>query len=486
MSTEIRMEPKTLISDLPRTKLVATVGPACSSPEMLRKLINAGVDVFRLNMAHANLEAHQLSVDEIRSAARDCGRAVGILVDLAGPKIRLGQLLQDPIELDVGQQISFIRGDKPTLPHEMTCAYAPLLDELKVGDEIVLADGIARLVVESKSADRAECRVTDGGTIRSRQGVNLPATKLSVPALGEVDRKNARWAAKAGADFVSLSFVRCAAEIRELKDLLKLVGSTAQVIAKIEKREALDNLDEIVAMSDAVMVARGDLGVEIAIEKTPLAQKRIVRTCLQLGKPVIVATQMLESMHHSKQPTRAEASDVANAILDGTDACMLSGETAIGEFPLEAVKMMKRIMSETEQMLRYRASRMSSKEADSGWTVLESVMLGAAQIARRLDAKMVVIASSTPNAALIKSKQRDFVTTVCLSDQEAVARKLSLYWGIFPLVVETINDYQQLPKFVIRWVSEHGGLVRGDRVVLVMDNEFLPDVHDTVMVVDVD
>jgi pyruvate kinase len=437
-------------------------------------------------MAHANQEAHQQSINEIRAAARDCRREVGILVDLAGPKIRLGQLFQDPLELNVGQLISFVRGDTPTETNELTCAYPPLIDELNVGDEIVLADGIARLVVVEMSTERAVCRVIEGGTIRSRQGVNLPATKLSAPALGAVDRANARWAVEAGADFVSLSFVRCADEIRDLKQLLKSAGSSAQVVAKIEKREALDNLEEIVAVSDVVMVARGDLGVEIAIEKTPLAQKRIVRTCLQLGKPVIVATQMLESMHRSKQPTRAEASDVANAILDGADACMLSGETAIGDFPLEAVKMMKRIMHETEQILRYRASRMASKEADSIWTVLDAVMLGAAQIARRLDAKMVVIASSTPDAALVKSKQRDFVTTVCLSDQESVARQLSLYWGIFPQVIETISDYQQLPKFVIRWVTDQGGLIRGDRIVIVLDNEFLPDVHDTVMVVDLD
>ncbi|MFN9877309.1 MAG: pyruvate kinase [Planctomycetota bacterium] len=483
MSTETGSTPSLL--NLPRTKLVATVGPASREPETLRKLITAGVDVFRLNMAHADLTVHQESVDRIRAASAACDRTVGILVDLAGPKIRLGQLHTDPLELHAGDHVDFVRGDQPAAAHELTCGYAPLLDEVQIGDEIALADGIARLSVVSKTKDRATCRVVDSGTIRSRQGVNLPGTKLSVPALLPVDRKNAEWAARAGVDYISLSFVRTPDEVRDLKQLVRAAGSPAQIVAKIEKREALDNLEAIVAQADTVMVARGDLGVEIAIEKTPLAQKRIIRTCLQLGKPVIVATQMLESMHHSKQPTRAEVSDVANAILDGADACMLSGETAIGEFPIDAVRMMKKIMGETEQMLRYRSSRMSSKESESGWSVLDSVMLGAAQIARRLDARRVVIASSTPDAALVKSKQRDFVATVCLSEKEEAARQMSLYWGIIPLVAPQKFGYGELPRFVIAWAQERAQLRSGERIVIVMDNEFLPDVHDTVMVVEV-
>lgn len=471
--------------NLPRTKLVATVGPASRDPETLRKLIAAGVDVFRLNMAHADLKVHQESVERIRAASAACERTVGILVDLAGPKIRLGQLHTDPLELHSGEAIDFVRGDKPANARELTCGYAPLLDEVQVGDEIALADGIARLTVVSKTKDRATCRVVDSGTIRSRQGVNLPGTKLSVAALLPADRKNAEWATKAGVDYISLSFVRTPNEVSELKQLVRGAGSLAQIVAKIEKREALDNLEAIVAEADAVMVARGDLGVEIAIEKTPLAQKRIIRSCLALGKPVIVATQMLESMHHSKQPTRAEVSDVANAILDGADACMLSGETAIGEFPIDAVRMMKKIMGETEQMLRYRSSRMSSKESESGWSVVDSVMLGAAQIARRLDAQMVVIASSSPDAALVKSKQRDFVPTVCFSENEEAARHMSLYWGIIPLLAPRKFGYGELPRYVIEWARERVQLHRGDRIVIVMDNEFLPEVHDTVMVVEV-
>jgi pyruvate kinase len=470
------------IASVPRTKLIATIGPACRDPAMLRQLIARGVDVFRLNMAHGKADVHDATVRDIRAASAAEDRPVGILVDLAGPKIRLGQLVEDPLTLEPGETVAFVRGTQPGGPRELTCTYAPMVDEVAVGNSIVLADGIARLEVIARSADRLECRVVDGGTIRSRQGVNMPATRLSVAALSDLDRSNAVWAAKAGVEFISLSFVRCAAEMNELCQLVRGAGGTALLVAKIEKREALEHLDEIVAAADCVMVARGDLGVEIDIEKTPLAQKRIIRLCSQLGRPVIVATQMLESMHHSRQPTRAEVSDVANAILDGADACMLSGETAIGDYPVDAVRMMKRIMFETEQNLRHRSSRMQSRESDSGWGLADSVMLGVAQIARRLDARLVVILSSDPRAALIKSKQRDFVPTAFLSDSAAAVRQMCLYWGIVPVESALPRNIEQLSTMALDWASSKAGLGRGDRVVMVLDNEFLPGVHDTVMV----
>jgi len=473
------------VADQPRTKLIATLGPACRSPEMLRAMIEQGVDVFRLNMAHGKAEEHTETIREIRAASDDVERPVGILVDLAGPKIRLGQLLRDPMTLETGQSVSFVRGTVSNAENEFTCTYEAMIDEVSRGEAVVLADGVARLEVVSKSKDRLECVVTDGGTIRSRQGVNLPSTQLSVPALGEIDRKNAVWAAKAGVEFISLSFVRCAAELVELRKLVEDNGGTGRIVAKIEKREALDNLDEIVEATDCVMVARGDLGVEIDIAKTPLAQKRIIRACGQAGKPVIVATQMLESMHHSKQPTRAEVSDVANAILDGADACMLSGESAIGEFPLDAVAMMKRIMYETEQILRHRSSRMQTREGDSNWGMVEAVMLGVAQIARRMGAQMVVIVSTDQRAALIKSKQRDFVPTAFLSDNAVSVRQMCLYWGIIPVQIDQIGEIQKLPSMAMQWASSHAGLKPGDRIVMVLDNELLPGVHDTVMIAEI-
>ena len=393
------------MNQISRTKTIATVGPASKTSEMLAKLIQTGVDVFRLNMAHGTRADHEAAIKSIREANEVTGIPSGILIDLAGPKIRLGQLKNDPLQIDNGQTIHFVRGNKSSKADELTCTYEPLLDELTVGDAIVLADGLARLKVTEISADKATCTVIDGGTIRSRQGVNLPGTKLSIPALGEKDKDNAIWAASQDVQFVSLSFVRNADEIRDLKSLLLDHNSGASVVAKIEKQEALENLEEIVQATDAVMVARGDLGVEIAIEKTPMAQKQIIRICSTFRKPVIVATQMLESMHTSKQPTRAEASDVANAILDGADACMLSGETAIGEYPIDAVSVMQRIMLETEEMLKGRNSRMSLLDDLPHDLVSDSIVFGAAQIAQKLAAEMVFIASSTGGTARLKSKQ---------------------------------------------------------------------------------
>lgn len=470
------------VTEQPRTKLVATVGPACREPAMLERLIRNGVDVFRLNMAHGNPESHDAAIADIRAASQRAGRPVAVLVDLAGPKIRLGQLLQDPLTLENGQSVAFVRGAEPASETEFTCTYEPLVDEVAVGDPIVLADGVARLEATARLPDRLECRVVDGGAIRSRQGVSMPRTRLSIAALGPADRANAVWAAGAGVDFISLSFVRRPDELHELRELVAGAGGTAQLCAKIEKREALDHLEAIIQAADCVMVARGDLGLEIDIEKTPLAQKRIIRLCSQFGRPVIVATQMLESMHHSKQPTRAEVSDVANAILDGADACMLSGETAVGEYPVDSVRMMKRIMFETEQNLRHRSSRMQTRESDSGWDLADSVMLGVAQIARRLDARLVVIIGSDHRAALIKSKQRDFVPTAYLSDNPAAVRRMCLYWGILPYESHIPDDMARAAGRVLEWARAAAGLRTGDKVVMVLDDRQLPGIHDTIMI----
>jgi pyruvate kinase len=465
-----------------RTKTVATVGPACGSPEKLVELLQAGVDVFRINMAHGSRESHTQAVADIRAASATADLPAAILVDLAGPKIRLGQLTQDPLILENGQTVRFVRGEVSAADDELTCIYQPLIDEVNAGDAIVLADGLARLQVTTKEADQLICEVIDGGKIRSRQGVNLPGTHLSVPAMGDIDKDNAAWAAEQGVEFVSLSFVRNATEVEELIALLKQHNSDALVVSKIEKAEALENLDEIVQATGAVMVARGDLGVEIPIEKTPGAQKRIIRTCLQYRKPVIVATQMLESMHTSKQPTRAEVTDVANAILDGADACMLSGETAIGEYPVAAVTMMNKIMVETEKALADRASRMRAYDSSSDWEVSDAVIFGSAQIAKRIGAKMVVIASDESQTALFKSKQRDFIPTVCITNCLKTYRRMSLFWGVTPVLCPTPMCETQLQSFVSQWGRELGDLTAGDPYVVVTDTEVLPGIHDSVLV----
>ena len=500
------------LNQLVRTKIIATVGPACRDEATLRSLVEAGVAVFRLNMAHGSIPEHQESLDCIRRVSAILDRPVGVLTDLAGPKIRLGELPGGAVECVAGAEFRFIRGSETQKSDELVTTYALLIDEIAVGDSVMLADGTISLVVEERGPDWARCRVVQPGLIRSRQGVNLPGVKLSVPAISQADWQHAEWAASAGADFVSLSFVRSAVEVNLLKELLRTRGSQARVVAKIEKREALDNLESIVEVADAVMVARGDLGVEIDVASMPIVQKQIIRVCQRYQKPVIVATQMLDSMQHSRRPTRAETTDVANAILDGADACMLSGETAIGEHPRLAVEMMRRIASATEQ--HYLADRRQGLLADrrqglhdhlSGTRsvvgdpaqeflpapeflmqglhpITQAVVDGASRIAAELDAKLVVVASKSGVTAIARSKRRGAVPTVGVSDNVATLRQMSLYWGVTPLAADAGSDVNALLEHVTAWGLREGRLIRGDRILLVAGIGFGTGGHNMALV----
>jgi len=459
------------LAHLTRTKIIATLGPASASPDMLRALIREGVDVFRLNLAHGTLEDHTRALADIRRIEEEVANPVAVLVDLAGPKIRLGTLASDPLDLPTGAAVRVVRGTETTDAATLVTSYPLLVDEAAVGDELVLGDGLVRLVVTARTPSALVCRVAQGGQVRSRQGIALPGAKLSATALTPRDREHISWAAAHGADYISLSFVRHAEDVLELKRALAALNNSALVIAKIERREALDELDAIINAADGVMVARGDLGVEIAIEKTPLAQKRIVTRCLQLGKPVIVATQMLESMHHSRQPTRAEASDVANAILDGADACMLSGETAIGDYPRESVAMMRKIMFEAEHLLRDRPSLLASIEpVDRRAGTWAALAAGAAVVAQRIAARMVVIATSHGRAALAKSQQRDFIPTVAVTDDRHTVRRMCLWWGIKPVELATAKLCRLPAALFETWPRGQAGVRDDDRVVLVIES----------------
>lgn len=463
------------------TKIVATVGPACDSVGKLTELINAGVDVFRINSAHGSRETHASALQNIREASAACGLSVGVLLDLAGPKLRLGQLAVDPLVCEVGMRLSFVRGESAAAPHELTSVYKRLIDELAVGNRVMLADGIVSLKVETVTSDRAECRVTSGGEIRSRQGINLPGVKLSLSAMRPADVDNAIWAAQNGIDFISLSFVRSAEDVQSLKNLLVSYDSHALVIAKIEKPEALDELEAIVDAADGVMVARGDLGVEIDVAETPVAQKRIIRVCREKMKPVIVATQMLESMHHSRRPTRAEASDVANAILDGTDACMLSGETAIGDYPVEAVQTMNRIMLHTERELlgHHFDDRGSNTRVHP---ITTAVTHAATSIAESISAKLIVIATHSGGTAWVKSKSRSLIPTIGASDNPETIRRMNLLWGIKPFLTPQIDDTAKFIDEICRWAHQNGCLNRGDQVVFVTGSGVMKKAHNLVLV----
>jgi len=472
-----------------QTKIVATVGPACASEDQLAELIHAGVDVFRLNAAHGDAAERDAHLKAVHGAARRIGRPVGVLLDLAGPKIRLGELPDGELTLDANQPVRFVRRPGPsrgTMP-ELTSTYERLIDELAEGDRILLADGTVSLLVQQRTADSAVCRVIQPGTIRSRQGVNLPGVKLSVPPLGPADREAAQWAAERGIDFVGLSFVRSAAEVGELQALLRAEGATAQVIAKIEKPEALEQLDPIVEAADGVMVARGDLGVEIDIATMAVAQKQIVGACRRHGKPVIVATQMLDSMQHSRIPTRAEVADVANAILDGVDACMLSGETAVGRYPREAVEMMHRIALATEPLCRNRARvRVPEPPLGSIKPITAAVVEAAGRVAEQLEARLVVVASASGATALWLSKNRYYVPTLGVSDSEATLRRMCLYWGVIPLPDAPAQSKDALLRHVVGWGRGAGFLRPGDRIVVVAGTGLAGTAHNLIVVHEID
>jgi pyruvate kinase len=481
MSTRDAANEKPLV----KTKIVATVGPASSKHEQLRALALAGVDLFRLNFAHGEHEVLERIVRSVRQIAEELGRPIGLLADLSGPKIRLGELPEDGLCIIEGGKVVFVR--KPTgKAHELTCTYERLIDDLNVGDRILLADGMVSLRVTEKTADSATCICEQPGCVRTRQGVNLPGVSLSTPSLTAKDREDLQFAMRHGLDYVGLSFVRRAEDVRELKQLIAQAGleNPPHVVAKIEKMEAIGDLERILDETDAVMVARGDLGVESDIAKVPILQKRIIRLCNRRRVPVITATQMLESMQTSELPTRAEATDVCNAVLDGSDAVMLSGETAIGAHPNRVVAMMSRIVREAERLVVPHADPPHAEgERHRALLVTEAVTLGAVAAAKHLDADLIVVATHSGRTALSVSKQRSQIPIVALTDRVESAQRMALYWGVTPLVTNIVQETpQQMLDFVVRWGRDSGVLHSGSRVVLVGLSNWSADGHDLMLV----
>lgn len=464
------------------TKIVATVGPASQSVESLMQLIEAGVDVFRINTAHGHLAEHTEILSRIRRASQQVGQPVAVLVDLAGPKIRLGEILSGQLHCQIGQRVRFVRSNGPLLPGELTTTYPELIDQLQVGDRVMLADGTVALVVRNRSADYVECEVLQPGILRSRQGVNLPGVKLSVPALSEADTAAARWAAEEGVEFLGLSFVRRPEDVAMLRELLQAYQCPPQIVAKIEKPEALEHLEPIVRAADAVMVARGDLGVETDIARIAVVQKQIVATCRRWRRPVIIATQMLESMTHEQLPTRAEATDVANAILDGADACMLSAETAIGQHPVAAVQMMHRIALATEPFDQPRLSPPDEAPLEGLDPVTEATARAAGQLAEQLQAKIILVATATGSTALSLSKYRFRVPVWGASPSEATLRRMCLYWGVVPLPGAPTHHSAELLAYAIQKGRQLGQLQLGDRLVLLTGSDVTGRTHNMIQV----
>lgn len=415
---------------MPRTrkaKIVATLGPASDSPERLKQLFEAGVDVVRQNFSHGTHEEHRERYQRVRQAAEEAGRAIAILGDLSGPKIRVGRFPEGSIPLEVGAEVRLIPEAEPAGPGRIPHSYEPLPRDIEVGQSIFLDDGTLRLRVTGVEGLEVLAEVEVGGTLKDKKGMNLPETALSTPALTEKDRADLAFARELGVDYLALSFVRHAEDLHEAK---RLAGDTP-VIAKIERPEAVTNLTEILDAADGAMVARGDLGVEVGHEKVPAIQKRIIRECVRRSKPVITATQMLDSMIHNPNPTRAEVADVANAVLDGTDAVMLSGETAVGEYPVEAVRIMGAIAREIEQADDVEKGIARIGE-DRRKNYSSAVAAAAVEVAEKLDLAAFAVYTESGASAIDMACLRPAAPLVAFSRHDVVLRRLALLWGVRP------------------------------------------------------
>jgi pyruvate kinase len=467
-----------------RTKIVATVGPASRSPEMLERLVRAGVNVFRLNFSHGTQAEHL----EVIRAAREIGarlhRPLALLQDLSGPKIRTGQVAGDGVLLVKGGRLAITTDTRVEGTAELiSTTYEPLPRDVKAGDPILLDDGNLELKVLGIEDGRVRCEVVDGGTLRSHKGMNLPGVALSTPALTEKDRRDLVFGVQHQVDYVAMSFVRRAEDVLEAKALIQSMGEATPVVAKIEKPEAVENLQSILAAADGVMVARGDLGVELGTEDVPIVQKRIIAMANAAGKVVITATQMLESMIENPRPTRAEASDVANAILDGTDAVMLSGESAVGKFPVETVETMARIADYTEEhgMGAIRPRRADARRSDApaapagpGTPVTRSLTRVAASVAEELGCKMILAFTESGLTARLVAGHRPRVPVVAVTHEDRVYRQLALWWGVVPVKSEFVENTDDLLAAGEERLKARGLAERGDMILMLSGHSLAP------------
>ena len=445
-----------------RTKIVATIGPSTQSEETISALIKAGVTTFRLNFSHGDHKDHAERIKTIRKVSKDLDLDVGILQDLQGPKIRLGRFKDGPVKV--------VKGDKFTLTSDfIDCSktianvtYEKLADEVTVGKRILFDDGKIEMVVENVNIKKKllDCKVTVGGVLSNNKGVNFPDVKLSVKALTDKDKKDLVFGLKAGVDWIALSFVRNPSDINEIKNLINKNGYSIPVVAKIEKFEAIDQIDSVLPLCDGVMVARGDLGVEMPAEEVPLLQKDLIKKANTLGIPIITATQMLDSMASSPRPTRAEVSDVANAILDGTDAVMLSNETAVGDYPVEAVETMATIARRIERDYPLKAI-----ESHLPSTIPNAISAAVSSIARQLDVGAIIPLTKSGSTARNVSKFRPSTPILATTSERCVARRLQLVWGVTPILVKSNERTSKTFSVAMQIAQEMGILNQGDLVV---------------------
>ncbi len=450
-----------------RTKIICTIGPSTNTPEGIEKLIKAGMNMARLNFSHGTHEGHKAVIDTIRSFSKKYKYSIPILMDLQGPKIRVGTMKDGVQQIKPDTYVTLTPEDVQGTSEIIPIDYPYLAKDAREGDTILLDDGLFELKIVKTNAGKIVARVISGGLLKSRKGVNLPGLKLSISSITEKDYADIDFGLAQGVDYVALSFVRRAEDVQELVSRIRASGSNAGVIAKIEKPEALDVIDEIIEEVDAIMVARGDLGIEVPSERVPLIQKRIIEYCRKAGKPVITATQMLESMITNPRPTRAESSDVANAVLDGTDAIMLSGETAAGNYPFDAVKVMDKICRSIErgtnriyENLEFTRPEWKEKQ------VVESLSYACVQLSQYVNAKAIAVITHSGTTARRIAKYRPKVPIFAFTESVEVRRQLNLVWGVNSIKLKELFDTDRSVYVMEEYLTRHGHVSKGERIIV--------------------
>ena len=443
-----------------KTKIVCTIGPTSEDPEILRKLIRSGLDVARLNFSHSNHEEHKQRIATIRAIAREEGKHIAIMLDTKGPEIRIGTFDNGPINLVAGERFTLTTEAVSGNEERVSVSYQGLSTDVVSGDRLLLDDGLLELTVEAVSGPDIHCRVVVGGPLSNRKGVNIPGKRVNLPTISKQDEADLRFGVEHEVDFIAASFMRTSGDVHDIRKFLERQGASIPIIAKIENKEGIDNLDAILKVTDGLMVARGDMGVEFPAEEVPIIQKKMIEKCNLAGKPVITATQMLDSMIRNPRPTRAEASDVANAIFDGTDAIMLSGETASGKYPVESVQTMARIATRTEQALP------PVDRQNTGSTTTDAISHATVHAANELQATAILTSTQSGWTARMVSKYRPKAPIVAVTTDEQTARRLNLLWGVYPVLGEMITSTDELMENATRRALQEGYIKNGDLVVI--------------------
>ena len=454
-----------MLNNIKRTKIVCTLGPASDKEEILRELVKSGLNVCRFNFSHGSHQEHKERMDLVKKVREELGQPVAILLDTKGPEIRTGNFDEPEVLLEEGQKFTITMKDVVGNKEMCTVSYKGLVNDVVPGDTILIDDGLVGLKVEEINGDDIVCIVENSGIVKNHKGVNVPGVKINLPALTEKDIKDIEFGISEGIDYIAASFVRKASDVLAIREVLENNNAThIQIISKIENQEGIDNIDSILQVSDGIMVARGDLGVEIPTPEIPIAQKMMIKKCNQLGKPVITATQMLDSMMRNPRPTRAEVTDVANAIYDGTDAIMLSGETAAGKYPVEAVKTMATIAKRTEETLKY--NELLKKRKIEDVTVTNAISYATCTTSADLNAKAIISFTTSGHTARMVSKFRPQCPIIATTEDEGVMRRLALVWGVYPVKTSHVGNTDDLFTTSIASAKEKKYLENGDLVVI--------------------